>query len=789
MPRSHLPDGRAARSDSSARNILRHFGPASPLARRSVAAIVDALRCELPQAMAAMEGWDACLGAAAGRPGGPGGSGCAGSGCAQLARRFGLEDSACRPRELLFAVQTYFALVLDSVVRVATDTGLLTRDLELLGWPAAAGDPLRETVSRLERCVRQHVATDPSGFDGPEDPLGSLYQAIFSKALRHSMGEYYTPAWLVEHVLDEVGYRGQPGLRLLDPTCGSGGFLVGAIRRALAWHSRSAGGRLSHAGRGRVEGIGEAVVSSIVGFDLNPLAVATARARYLLCLARFAAPGAVSALPTYLRDAVLDAGGGEEKFDYVVGNPPWIAWDDLSPAYRQATRSLWEQYGLFSLSGTDARHGGSKKDLAMLMLYVAADRYLRHGGRLGFVMPQTVFLSRGAGDGFRRFRLGPEGTELRVLRVSDLVDLKPFTPAANWTAAMVLEKGLPTVYPVPYVRWLRARGDGSADGAQPRLRQRLYTAQPIDPSRPRSPWLLWPRDLDIPFQQLVGPSDYQAHLGANSAGANGVYWLELLGPSTAGIRVRNCAGRGRGGLKCVETSIEPDLVYPLLRWRDVAPYSATPEHYVLVVQNVQTRRGLDEDLLRRRFPLTWRYLQQFRSLLIRRAAYRRYQQAGPFYAMYNVGPYTTAPVKVVWRRMDRRMTAAVVQQIDHPLLGLRPVVPQETCVLVAAANADEAHYLCAVLNSAVVNLLVRAHSVCGGKGFGTPGILDYIRLRRFDPRDRRHRQLATLSRRAHATTDEPAERGAAQHRIDLVAGQLWNLTERHIRIIRDEVDR
>ena len=48
--------------------------------------------------------------------------------------------------------------------------------------------------------------------------------------------------------------------------------------------------------------------------------------------------------------------------------------------------------------------------------------------------------------------------------------------------------------------------------------------------------------------------------------------------------------------------------------------------------------------------------------------------------------------KVVWRRMDRRINAAVVEAIDDPLLGRRPVVPQETCVLAACESADEAHY-------------------------------------------------------------------------------------------------
>jgi hypothetical protein len=163
-------------------------------------------------------------------------------------------------------------------------------------------------------------------------------------------------------------------------------------------------------------------------------------------------------------------------------------------------------------------------------------------------------------------------------------------------------------------------------------------------------------------------------------------------------------------------------------------------------------------------------------LLKSRAAYKRYQGNKPFYSMYNVGAYTVAPIKVVWRRMDRRISAAVVGQIDDPLLGPRPVIPQETCVLIAPQSAAEAHYVCAVLNSSVVNFLVTSHSVRGGKGFGTPGMLEFVKLGRFRADDPRHRELAAYSRQAHsaAAGDDLTE---IQRRIDRLAAELWGLKQ------------
>jgi hypothetical protein len=268
---------------------------------------------------------------------------------------------------------------------------------------------------------------------------------------------------------------------------------------------------------------------------------------------------------------------------------------------------------------------------------------------------------------------------------------------------------------------------------------------------------------------LIGPAEYTAHLGANSGGANAVYWLEIIGHEERGVRVRNRTAKAKRMVECVEAVIEPDLLYPLVCWSDVDRWSARPSGYLLLAQDPDTRSGIDAQRMQRDFPATLEYLRQFEPLLTARAAYRRYQNRQPFYSMYNVGPYTLAGAKVIWRRMDRKIRAAVVETINDVRLGPRPVVPQETCVLIACGCGDEAHYLCALLNSALVHDLVAAHSVAGGKGFGTPSILDYVPLKKFDTNDSRHLELAALSRRMHdmAASGEVANCGTSE--IDRLA--------------------
>jgi len=64
-----------------------------------------------------------------------------------------------------------------------------------------------------------------------KDLFKRLYQNLVPREIRHKLGEYFTPDWLAELLLDEVGYDGNPENRVLDPACGSGTFLVMVINR------------------------------------------------------------------------------------------------------------------------------------------------------------------------------------------------------------------------------------------------------------------------------------------------------------------------------------------------------------------------------------------------------------------------------------------------------------------------------------------------------------------------------------------------------------------------------
>jgi hypothetical protein len=185
----------------------------------------------------------------------------------------------------------------------------------------------------------------------------------------------------------------------------------------------------------------------------------------------------------------------------------------------------------------------------------------------------------------------------------------------------------------------------------------------------------------------------------------------------------------------------------------------------LVVQDPVARYGYAEDLLRARWPGVLNYLEQFREILLARALYRRYhrESARPYYSQFNMAASAFKPFKVVWRRMTNDIAAAVISGWDGPL-GTKIILPLETTAFIGVESAEEAHYLCAYLNSNAVRSFVKSFSAAG-RGFGTPSTIGRVRIPKFDPANATHRALAAISLGCHRSPRPHAE-------IDALVGLL-----------------
>ncbi len=478
-----------------------------------------------------------------------------------------------------------------------------------------------------------------------------------------------------------------------------------------------------------------------------------------------------------------------EKVDYIAGNPPWVNWESLPADYRDSIAPLWQEYDLFRHGGMRARLGGAKDDISVLMTYVAHDAYLKEGGRLGFVITQTVFKTKGGGEGFRSFtyQKNRKNVYLGVLSVHDMSDLQPFEGATNRTAVFLCEKTtVPFNYPVPYILWQKTK-KGQIDQDETLEEVRTETLQselgaiPVDRDNSISPWLTVSKKALAGIQKAIGKSDYRAYEGVNTGGLNGCYWIRILKRLPNGeLLVENLHDVGKKTVEHVQATIESDLVYPLLRGRDVQRWKAEPSTYIILANRTDKLAGIPESEMKREYPKTYAYFKRFEKQLRQRSGYRKYfKPTDPFWSMYNVGPYTLAPWKVVWRDMGTDILPAVVHEFQSSI-----VLPEHHVMFVSFSESSEAYFLAGVLSSAPSRSVVAAYTTLTGI---STHVLENVSVPKFNPNDTLHLRLANLSKSCHdakAVGDEDTI-AALESEIDKAAAQLWGITDDELKVIQD----
>jgi hypothetical protein len=210
--------------------------------------------------------------------------------------------------------------------------------------------------------------------------LGDLYQDLSDHA-KSIYALLQTPEFVEEFILDRtldpaIETFGLDQVRMIDPTCGSGHFLLGGFHRLLGlWRDREPGTS------SRV--LAQRALDAVNGVDLNPFAVAIARFRLLVAALRVGEVERLGDAPaftinvavgdsllhgTYAQTTLFSAGDSpldrhrypsedgelaaelltKGRYHAVVGNPPYITVKDpaLSTAYRERYPTCHRQYSL-----------------------------------------------------------------------------------------------------------------------------------------------------------------------------------------------------------------------------------------------------------------------------------------------------------------------------------------------------------------------------------------------------------------------------------------------------------
>jgi len=263
-----------------------------------------------------------------------------------------------------------------------------TRDLVESHSPLWTVSPSGQAVKQLIAFWRERTADGDLVWD-LADPglstrfLGDLYQDL-SEYAKKTFALLQTPEFVEEFILDQtmepaLAERPLKGFKLIDPTCGSGHFLLDAFARL---NDRWA----AHAPGMEVQARVQEALDAIRGVDLNPFAVAIARFRLMLAALRAADLKFLEQAPAFrfhlaAGDSLLhgrpqlslDLPGMEDydsglsgftyasedlaalrsilepgKYDVVVGNPPYITVKDrkLNAAYRERYPTCKGTYAL-----------------------------------------------------------------------------------------------------------------------------------------------------------------------------------------------------------------------------------------------------------------------------------------------------------------------------------------------------------------------------------------------------------------------------------------------------------
>lgn len=738
-------------------------------------------------------------------------------------------------------------------------------------------------VDIVNGILREVDAFDLASFmlkpENVQDILQEVYMELIPEKMRHLMGEYFSPDWIVEHVLDMVGYEGDINKSIIDPTAGSGPFLTQALKRIVL----ARGGKLSKAEINKI-------IQNIVGFDINPISVVSAKANYILILmSAFYASGEGDfgesiSVPIFIADSILapvvyaeengaslklktsvgdlvlpkfsDFNSGnlflsrlshaihekaryanfinyvtakklvkkedkdivkklfdrlyvlhrsgndsfwpiilrnsyapiiiKDKFDYVVGNPPWIAWKSMSKSYREGTLKIWQSYGIFEKNAYDKKT--THDDFGMAVTYVAIDQYLKQGGVMAFLLPTSFLKSTKGGEGFRKFKIIRNGQDVPfcVDSVHDFSAVKLFTVA---TSAVKFIKGRSMSYPMhTYRKYRQIGGRKKIDSHQnwtqveALLEHEDFDAQPVDAKDVQSAWLT----LDnMTFANKVlsreVPRHYAGRKGIEPAGAKGIYVLKKpLRGDDGLLTIENDVSRQRRMdviSKGVHVGrVEEDLIYPMIGGRNIAKWRVKSNVFMIVPHTSKNKYGIPESELSARYPDTFAWLDFYHDeLLASRIRNGKFfnPDVNPFYRLDNVGPYTFSPYKVLWKEQSGKMAAVVVgsyidsiPDADPNLFKVdKPIVVDSKVLMLGLNDEMEAYFVCGIINSKSVASVIDGYAIGTNRGID---VLKYVAVPKYDNKCELHVKIACKSKEIH----EHAKKGESVTNIESALNDL-----------------
>jgi len=794
----------------------------------------------------------------------------------------------------LFALQTAYSIVLKLIAfRVVSDVFLGRMSTEFRSLAAATNVGLRMFCARLEdgeefrelgilnllegdffswysdqqqwtdeiaRYIKRTLEILARYEDAPSifaserahDLFRELYQAAMPRSVRSSLGEFYTPYWLAEHVLSSAVTTS--GWRAIDPCCGSGTFVVAAITRLREEQAQSTGATSTRQ-------LSE-ILHRVAAIDLNPISVLMTRINYFIHISDLLQHSGVQSLviPVYLGDAAgapehVEVDGvdclryqlrtlrapidtslpvslmsetavfmrtmtdyerhikadDEEKavavlieaiparerttgtrteivrvtqqlldlerngwdgiwarilsnfmttaclgrFTAIVGNPPWIDWKNLPAGYRERIKARCVDRGLFSGAG---RTGGINLNICALICYTVMTNWLDERGRLAFLMPREL-INQPSYEGWRR--LGSKGWAFVGFNDWSKAG-HPFDPVKEDFLTFVIAKetakssrGVPLLALTKADKTRPTEWKSSADALQ-HLDVKERIAGQIIPQSTAFTVADNERRLKQ-FSQIAGKCEYVGREGIEFYPQELLLFkFDSLGPEKGTVFVRNIqVTKSKYKHPPRRILLESTYLYPLVKGPAIEPFHHNYEGLVVAFpyEEDSPLRPLPKNELRFKSPRLFRYYHEARESLESQTKFSdkiRGADPGEFYGLARTGPYSFAETYVAFRD-NTRWCASVVTSAKTAWGERKRFVFQNHAVSMCESQSagefitlDEAHFICAILNTPIVEQFIRASSDDRSFKIRPP-----VYVPHYDSDDPIHRLLVESSKLAH----------------------------------------
>lgn len=459
----------------------------------------------------------------------------------------------------------------------------------------------------------------------------------------------------------------------------------------------------------------------------------------------------------------------EKGFDVVVGNPPWLAYRYVnSPAWQDELKSLFIYYRLIDSAAVKLF---TQMDLSTLFYTHAKDRYLKDDGTLAFVMPRSVLTGAKQHRPFQR-----QG----MTRILDVGDVSPLFNVPS--AVLIQENGEVAKHEIP-TRTYSGRFDKHElplTEAQPLLTVGETTTSFVD------------EDIRcIYYYELFAQ-------GASLVPRNLCFVRPALYPNNPIVitdpELDKDAKEPWKGFK-LEGQVSYAHAYATLLSKHLLPFGYQQLNMVALPFKINELGKLEEVDGLLAFAIAGRlYDYQHWFERIEKVWEQRKKSDMTLAERYDYHSLLTKQnpkdrFRVMYGGSGSNIACCVLDEDMDDLhvyeRRVQGIVADSTCYHYTAPTLEEAHYLCAVLNSEIVNQEIKAHQPEGLWGARhiqrTPFEACAIPIYETDNPD--HWRLARLSIEAH----ERIEDMKGMDENQLLNGRAGRARARAREILADEI--